>query len=110
MHVKKGDEVLVIAGKEKGKKGTISLSIPDKSRVVVEGLNKIKRHMRPRAIGQMGGIVEQEAPLHVSNVMLICPKCGRASRTGQRFSEATDDKGRARKVRFCKSCDATIDE
>jgi large subunit ribosomal protein L24 len=66
--------------------------------------------MRPRAIGQMGGIVEQEAPLHVSNVMLICPKCGRASRTGQRFSAAADSKGRAKKVRFCKSCDAAIDE
>jgi len=110
MHVKKGDEVLVISGKEKGKKGTIKQSIPAASRVVVEGLNKVKRHMRPRGVGQMGGIVEQEAPLHVSNVMLICPKCGRASRTGHRFLEATDAKGRAKKVRFCKSCDAAIDE
>jgi large subunit ribosomal protein L24 len=110
MHVKKGDEVLVIAGKEKGKKGKITLSIPAKDRVVIEGLNKIKRHVRPRAIGQMGGIIEQEAPVHVSNVMLICPKCGRASRTGNRMLEATDAKGRAKKVRFCKSCDAAIDE
>jgi len=110
MHVKKGDEVLVISGKEKGKKGTIKQSIPTDSRVVVEGLNKVKRHTRPRGVGQMGGIVEQEAPLHVSNVMLICPKCGRASRTGHRFLEATDAKGRAKKVRFCKSCDAAIDE
>jgi large subunit ribosomal protein L24 len=110
MHVKKGDEVLVIAGKEKGKKGKITLSIPANDRVVVEGLNKVKRHVRPRAIGQMGGIIEQEAPLHVSNVMLICPKCGRASRTGNRVLESTDAKGRAKKVRFCKSCDAAIDE
>ncbi|NBU63354.1 MAG: 50S ribosomal protein L24 [Chloroflexia bacterium] len=110
MHVKKGDEVLVITGKEKGKKGKITLSMPAKNRVVIEGLNKIKRHVRPRAMGQMGGIVEQEAPLHVSNVMLICPKCGRASRTGHRFLEATDSQGRAKKARFCKSCDAVIDE
>jgi ribosomal protein L24 len=65
MHVKKGDEVLVISGKEKGKKGTIKQSIPTDSRVVVEGLNKVKRHTRPRGVGQMGGIVEQEAPLQV---------------------------------------------
>lgn len=110
MHVKKGDEVLVIAGKEKGKKGAIKQAMPANSRVVVEGLNKVKRHTRPRGVGQMGGIVEQEAPLHVSNVMLICPKCSRASRTGHRLVEATDAKGRARKVRFCKSCDANIDE
>ncbi len=110
MHVKKGDEVLVIAGKEKGKKGKISIAMPAKDRVVVEGLNKIKRHMRPRAIGQMGGIVEQDAPIHVSNVMLVCPKCGRASRTGNRLIAAADSKGRAKKVRFCKSCDANIDE
>jgi large subunit ribosomal protein L24 len=110
MHVKKGDEVLVITGKEKGKKGKITLSIPAKNRVVIEGMNKIKRHVRPRAMGQMGGIVEQEAALHVSNVMLICPKCGRASRTGHRFLESTDSQGRAKKARFCKSCDAAIDE
>lgn len=110
MHVKKGDEVLVITGKEKGKKGKITLSIPAKNRVLVEGLNKVKRHVRPRAMGQTGGIVEQEAPLHVSNVMLICPKCGRASRTGHRFLETADSQGRVKKVRFCKSCDAAIDE
>ena len=77
--VKTGDEVLVIAGKDKGKRGKIKQSLPPRSRVVVEGLNMIKRHMKPRGPGKPGGIIEMEAPLHVSNVMLICPSCGRAA-------------------------------
>ena len=92
MHVKKGDEVLVIAGKNK-----------------VEGVNLIKRAMKARGPGRPGGIIEREAPLHVSNVMLVCPNCGRAARTGKRFLEETDHKGRPRKVRFCKACDSVVD-
>ena len=110
MHVKSGDEVLVIAGKDKGRRGKIKRAIPAESRVVVEGLNIVKRHMKPRGPGKPGGIIEMEAPLHVSNVMLICPTCGRASRTGHRFLEETDHKGRQQKVRFCKACDAVIDK
>lgn len=110
MHVKTGDEVLVITGKDKGKRGKIRQAMPKKNRVVVEGLNIVKRHMRPRGPNRPGGIIEREAPVHVSNVMLICPSCGRASRTGHRWLDDTDHKGRPRKVRFCKACDATIDE
>lgn len=110
MHVKTGDEVLVIAGKEKGKRGKIKLAIPKENRVVVDGLNLIKRHMKARGPGRPGGIVEREAPLHVSNVMLICPTCGRASRLGKRFLEEVDHKGRLRKVRYCKACDEPIDQ
>jgi large subunit ribosomal protein L24 len=110
MHVKTGDEVLVIAGKDKGRRGKIKRSIPSAKRVVVEGLNIAKRHMKPRGPGKPGGIIDIEAPLDVSNVMLICPSCGRASRTGHRFLEETDHKGRQRKVRFCKACDAVIDK
>lgn len=109
MHVKSGDEVLVITGKDKGKRGKILRAIPKEGRVVVEGLNVVKRHTKPRGMGKPGGIIEMEAPLEVSNVMLICPTCGRASRTGKRFLEELDHKGRPRKVRFCKACDATID-
>jgi large subunit ribosomal protein L24 len=109
MHVKKGDEVLVIAGKEKGNRGKIKQSLPKENRVIVEGLNMIKRHMRARGPGKPGGIVEMEGKLHASNVMLICPSCGRASRTGHRFLEETDHKGRQRKVRYCKACDESID-
>jgi large subunit ribosomal protein L24 len=110
MHVKTGDEVLIIAGKDKGRKGKIKRSVPKEGRVVVEGLNIVKRHTKPRGPGKPGGIIEMEAPLQISNVMLICPSCGRASRTGHRFLEETDQKGRQRKVRFCKSCDAVVDK
>jgi len=109
MHVKKGDEVLVIAGKNKNQRGKIRQAMPKEERVVVEGLNIIKRHMKARGQGKPSGIIEMEAPLHASNVMLICPRCGRAARTGHRFLEETDHKGRPRKVRFCKACDAVVD-
>lgn len=110
MHVKSGDEVLVIAGKDKGKRGKIKQAIPKEDRVVVEGLNMIKRHTRPRGPGKPGGIIDMEAPLHVSNVMLICPNCGRASRLGKRFLEELDHKGRPRKVRYCKACNEVIED
>lgn len=110
MHIKIGDEVLIIAGKDKGRRGKIKRSIPKESRVVVEGLNIVKRHMKPRGPGKPGGIIEMEAPLDSSNVMLICPNCGRAARTGKRFLEELDHKGRPTKVRFCKACDAVVDK
>lgn len=110
MHVKTGDEVLIIAGKDKGRRGKIKRSVPTEGRVVVEGLNIMKRHLKARGPGRPGGIIEMEAPLNASNVMLICPSCGRASRTGHRFLEETDHKGRPRKVRFCKACDGVVDK
>lgn len=109
MHVKKGDEVLVIAGKNKDQRGKIRQAMPAEERVVVEGVNIIKRHMKARGPGRPGGIIEREAPIHVSNVMLICPNCQRASRTGVRFLEEQDHKGRPRKVRYCKSCNEVVD-
>lgn len=110
MHVKTGDEVLIITGKDKGKRGKIKQALPRENRVIVEGLNIVKRHMKPRGMNKPSGIVEMEAPLDSSNVMLICPQCGHAARTGKRFLEQTDHKGRPQKVRYCKACDATIDE
>ena len=110
MHVKTGDEVLIITGKDKGKRGKIRQALPKDKRVIVEGLNIVKRHMKQRGPGKPSGIIELEAPIQASNVMLICPKCGRASRTGQRILEETDHKGRARKVRFCKACAGNVDE
>ena len=110
MHVKTGDEVLIITGKDKGKRGKVKQSLPSDNRVIVGGLNIIKRHMKQRGPGKPSGIIELEAPIQVSNVMLICPSCGRASRTGHRLIEETDHKGRQRKVRFCKACDAVVDK
>lgn len=84
--VKKGDEVIIIAGKDKGKKGKITQVITDKSRVVVEGINKVKRHQKPSREGA-GGIVEKEASLHISNVMLLDPKSGKGTRVGYKIED-----------------------
>lgn len=107
MHVRTGDEVLVITGKNKGQRGKITRAIPDRDRVVVENINMVKKHIKARGPRQRGGIVEVEAPLHVSNVMLICPNCNKASRTGHRIEEGEGKQSR-RKVRYCKACDAAI--
>ena len=107
MHVRTGDEVLVIAGKNKGQRGKITRAIPERDRVVVENINMVKKHVKARGPRQRGGIIEVEAPLHVSNVMLICPNCGKAARTGDRILEG-EGKVSRRKARYCKACDATI--
>src|SRR3972149_123222 len=103
MKVRKNDTVLVMAGKDKGKKGKIRFSYPRQERVVVEGVNMIKRHSRARGVARQAGIVEREAPLHVSNVMLICNKCGNPARVGSRMLED------GKKARFCRSCLEVLD-
>lgn len=103
VHVKKGDTVEILAGKDKGKKGKILKVFPDENRVIVEGINIIYRHTRPTQDNPQGGIIENEGPVHVSNVQLICPQCGDKARTGKRILND------GRKVRFCKSCDEIVD-
>jgi large subunit ribosomal protein L24 len=103
MHVKKGDKVMVISGKEKGKTGTIIAAFPKKDRVLVEGLNLVKKHMKPNQANPQGGIVSQEASIHVSNVMLIDPKSGEPTRVG--FKEVD-----GKKVRVAKKSGETIDK
>ena len=80
LHVKKGDTVQVLSGKDKGKEGKILTALPKKGKVIVEGVNKVKRHTKPSQTNPQGGIVKQEAPIHVSNVSLIDPKSGKATR------------------------------
>ena len=80
MHVKKGDKVMVISGKDKGKTGVVLEVLPKKERVLVEGVNIVKKHTKPNQANPQGGIVSQEAPIHVSNVMLIDPKSGEPTR------------------------------
>jgi large subunit ribosomal protein L24 len=82
MHVKKGDKVMVIAGKDKGKTGVILAAFPKKDRVLVEGVNIVKKHSKPSQMNPQGGIFNQEAPIHVSNVMPIDPKTGEPTRVG----------------------------
>ncbi len=101
LKVKKGDEVVVIAGKDKGKKGAILKVIPDERRVVVAGVNKVKRHTKPSQ-ASAGGIIEKEASLHVSNVSLVDKKTGKPTRVG--YKTLTD----GTKVRFAKRSGETI--
>lgn len=82
MHVKKGDKVVVITGKDKGKQGVILEAYPKNDRVLVEGVNVIKKHQKPNQLNPQGGILTQEAPIHVSNVMPIDPKSGEPTRIG----------------------------
>jgi len=103
-HIKKNDTVKVIAGKEKGKSGKVLRVIPKKDRAIVEKLNMVKRHMKPGAQSRQGGILEREAPIHISNLQLICTKCTDPSRVGYRI---LDDN---RKVRYCKKCNEVIDQ
>jgi large subunit ribosomal protein L24 len=101
--VKKDDMVMIITGKDRGKTGKILKVFPKQNRVIVEGLNRVKRHTRPRR-NQQGGILEMEAPLHVSNVMLLCPSCNRPTRTGKKILEG------GRKVRICRKCLEIVDK
>ena len=110
LFVKKGDTVLVVSGKDKGVQGKVIQALPDSQRILVEGANRIKKHTKvtQSARGsQQGGIVTQEAPVHVSNVQVVCPNCGKATRIGHRRSEA-DPKGKTHSVRICKRCNGDI--
>lgn len=95
MHVKKGDKVKVITGKDKGKSGKVLAAFPKKDRVLIEGINMVKKHTKPSNVNPQGGILNVEAPIHVSNVMLIDPKTGEPTRVGY---EVKGDK----KVRVAK--------
>ena len=103
MKIRKNDTVLVIAGKDKGKRGRVRQALPKNNVVIVDGINMIKRHSRARGAARQAGIIELEAPLRVSNVMLVCNKCNKPTRVGFRF---LDD---GRKARICRSCHEAID-
>lgn len=101
--IRKNDQVLVILGRDRGKKGKVQRSFPGDDRVIVEGTNMIKRHMKPRGTIRQAGIIEREAPVRISDVMLICKKCNQPTRVGFRFLEDR------KKVRICKKCHEVID-
>lgn len=103
MKIRKNDTVLVITGKDRGKTGKVRFAYPKKERLLVEGVNFIKRHMRATRQIRQAGIIEREAPIHVSNVMLLCNKCNHPTRVGFHFLED------GRKVRTCRSCGEVID-
>jgi len=101
MRVKKGDNVAVISGKDKGKSGKVLRAIPGLEKVLVESVNVVKRHQKPRKQGEKGQISQMPSPIHVSNVMLICPKCSKPTRVGYRFEGES-------KSRVCKKCGGIV--
>ena len=104
LHVKKNDMVMVIAGKDKGKSGKVTKVFLEKGRLVVESVNMVKRHSRPTRTNTEGGIIEKEAPLAASNVLLLCGSCNKPTRTGMRTLEDGS------KARFCKKCNEIVDK
>lgn len=101
MKIKKGDTVLIISGKYRGKKGKVLKAFPKQLRLLVEGVNLRKKHIKPRREGEKGQVVETPAPIDISNIKLICPKCGKATRVGYKIEEK-------RKFRICKKCGKEI--
>ena len=103
MNIRKDDNVMVIAGKDRGKKGKVRFAYPKSGRILVEGVNFVKRHTRPTGQVRQAGIIEREEPVNVSDVMLICGKCNKATRIGHRRLDA------GKKVRVCRACNEVID-
>ncbi len=103
-HIKKNDLVMILNGKEKGKSGRVLKVLPEKEKVIIEKINFIKKHTRPHGQQRRGGILEKEAPLHISNVGLLCEKCNRPVRIGHRMVEG------GKKVRFCRKCGEIFDK
>ena len=104
VHVRKGDNVMVVSGKNKGKKGKVIRVLPDEGRVVVEGVNFVKKHQRPTNKVMQGGVVDKEAAIASSAVMLVCPKCNEPTRLGHK--ELEDGRG----IRVCSRCGDVVDK
>ncbi len=102
MNVKKGDTIVVLSGKDKGKQGKILKSDPKGGKVVVEGVNVAMKHRKPRKQNEEGGIVKMETPIYACKVMLVCPKCGKPTRPAFRILEDGS------KARVCRKCGETI--
>lgn len=103
IHVKKGDTVYVLSGKDKGKKGKVLTCLPSAGKVIVEGVNMVTKHTKPRRQGDPGGIIHQEAAIYADKVMLVCSKCGKPARTGVKVLE------NGAKAKYCKKCLEILD-
>ncbi|MEF2821656.1 MAG: 50S ribosomal protein L24 [Oscillospiraceae bacterium] len=101
MNVKKGDTVVVLSGKDKGKQGKVQGTVPSESKVVVEGVNMVTCHTKPRRQGEEGGIVKREAAIYASKVQVVCPKCGKGTRVAHKIADG-------KKTRVCKHCGAEL--
>jgi large subunit ribosomal protein L24 len=103
MKIKKDDTVLVITGKDKGKKGKVRFAYPDKNRLMVEGINMIKKHAKPKQQARQAGIIEREGTISAASVMLVCAKCNKPTRVGYKMLQD------GRKARFCRACGEVVE-
>ena len=101
MSIRKDDMVVVLSGKDKGKQGKVQGTIPSEAKVLVEGINMVTCHTKPRRQGEEGGIVKREAPLYASKVQVVCPKCGKGTRVAHKIADG-------KKTRVCKHCGAEL--
>ena len=101
LKIKKNDTVVVLSGKDKGKQGKVLGTIPSEAKVVVEGINMVTCHVKPRRQGEEGGIVKREAAIYASKVQVVCPKCGKGTRVAHKIEDG-------KKVRICKKCGAEL--
>jgi len=102
MKIRKGDRVVVLSGKDRGREGTVTFAYPAKGRVIVDGTNIAKKHQKPTRSTQQGGIIDKEMPIDASNVAIVCPSCGKPTRVGYRFEPDGD------KVRICRKCEGDL--
>jgi large subunit ribosomal protein L24 len=103
MKIHKNDTVLVIAGKDRGKKGKVRFAYPREQKIIVEGINFVKKHSKARGVARQAGIIDLEAPMDVSNVMFLCNKCNKPGRIGYKKLED------GRRVRFCRACGEVVE-
>lgn len=98
VHVKTGDTVIILSGKERGKKGKVLVVSPKEGKIIIEGRNMVSKHVKPRKMGDQGGIVEAEGAMYASKVQVVCPRCGKPTRVGHKIYED------GTKERICKKC------
>ena len=109
MKIKKGDNIMVIAGKENGKRGPVEKVFPKLEKVLITGTNLSKHHLKPSRKSPHGGIIDKPTPINISNVILICPRCGKPTRVGYKTAVDTTDKTKTKKMRICKKCNESVD-
>ncbi len=110
MKIKKGDKVKILTGKDRNKTGKVLQVFTDRNKASVEGLNLSVKHIRPRREGEKGQRIEFPSPMNISNLSLVCPKCGKSCRVGYQYKEEKKgDKVKKSKIRYCKKCKANID-
>lgn len=102
VHVKTGDTVTVLSGKERGKKGKVLAVSPKECKVIIEGVNMVKKHVKPRKMGEAGGIVKAEGAMYACKVQIVCPRCGKPTRVGHKVSKD------GTKERICKKCGESL--